>query len=59
MKLVLIFGVWINLQSVDVLRDNHGACYIYGEFNPSDNLAIIKNKSCNEVAAEINKAGGR
>ena len=54
MKLILIFGVWLNLSSITGLREYKGyenTCHI----NTNRSSFVILNHSCNEVAAEINK----
>lgn len=55
--LTLIFGFWINLQTVNVLKDWSAGCLIYSNGHYSD--IYIPYKKCDEVAKEINKNSKR
>jgi hypothetical protein len=53
MKLVLILGVWMNINSVSFLEDRLDGCVVY--FN-SPVAKRIKGHGCGEVAQAINEA---
>ena len=52
MKLVLILGVWMNINSVSFLEDRLDGCVVY--FN-SPVAKRIKGHGCGEVAQAINE----
>ena len=60
MKLILIFGIWMNVSGVTYLADTDHIPFGKADYYclvkfQEHRSAIIENKSCDEVAVEINK----
>lgn len=53
MKLVLIFGIWLNPFAIANLEESFGFCKI--NFMSNKYTAQFVEKPCDVVAAEINK----
>tara|TARA_R110000851_G_scaffold102450_3_gene219028 strand:- start:3251 stop:3436 length:186 start_codon:yes stop_codon:yes gene_type:complete len=51
-KLILMFGVWINPWGIEKVSDLGKGCYVSTGYH---NSYIFKNKTCDQVAQEINK----
>ena len=52
--LILVFGLWLNPANVTYLDDFWGDCKI--NFAGRSNFEVIKYRSCNTVAEEIQRS---